>query len=139
MKLIKCRTCSARYAGQRVCGVCGVHTCPNCFGCDCTYVSERKKTPKKLSPIILATHNKPTYINVPEVNNSSITENLSIRGTISSLITQKDVYTHDAHKLLSEFNFHDDKHYHIRITFWGPLPKQIFKNRYKFNPILIHE
>jgi hypothetical protein len=76
------------------------------------------------------------FITISDVNKAKQNFNLSIKGTITPLKTQKPIKTRKGTLLLSEFSFYDYTG-QIKLLIWGRLPDVIFNNRYRYTKVVI--
>ena len=126
MSKISCLHCKALFysTNQSICGVCDKAFCPNCNSCGCTNsrtVLQTKKSPQ---------------ISLKEINNINENQVIEISATLSPLIGQTPVITHNGNILKTEFELSDD-HQKIPLIIWGPVPEKLFPYRYEYTNFVI--
>ncbi len=122
-----CSNCLRRFYSQDLCNLCKDVKCPNCNTCRCPPI-EKTQLDSKEEP------NSFDSITITDIMKSPLKSNLKSHGFLSSLEGQDLVKTRNGKLILSHYTLSDGNK-RISFKIWGPLPRELYENRY--NPIKV--
>ena len=123
IRLRICPHCDSRYylSLDTICSVCLLSKCPQCNKCGCETTNKTNDENKV---------KQYERIDLNHISQLKKRYNLEIFGTLSPLISQEIINTTYGRQTLSRYTFFDGK-ISIPLIIWGPLPKNLYKNRYE--------
>ncbi|MHA1990993.1 MAG: hypothetical protein ACW981_09195 [Candidatus Hodarchaeales archaeon] len=117
-----CSNCLRRFYSQDICQLCNDVTCPNCNKCSCPPIEKIEENFKQENDIF-------NTITISNLLKSPLKSNLETQGILSSLEGQDLVKTRNGKLILSHYILSDGNK-KIPFKIWGPLPRELYENRY---------